>query len=698
MKKLFLLSALLFAGVISWGQGPIYDAGGGVVIPSTATGGPKGPGTVNVSSGYYVNGVLTNSAGNNIVMKSNGTNAVASSITDTGTTVSITEPFNAASVSTTPTGGVGGGIAGPEGTVPPTIGGITLPQTGYDGCYFDSATHGQLCSFNNGAFAPFGGSAAFNAITSGTNNSMAGILGTGASIGIGATTVSAYGTNDANGFYQTSFLNNTSTGTILGQTVCFDSSTANTVITCPSNTKGPIVGIVKLGAGTTGYAKVAVRNQATLAYFDATTTTVDGNYAVTSSSAGLLTDTGSTTPPTCGNSIAGIITSVETGTQHTILVRSDTLPACGIVGQFLKATSTTAIGLGAPFSVQSPAQDLLCSHGGDLTINSNSITGGSSTVSTATVNIGATEGFFVGSLVNVQGVSPSGYNGAFTVTAVVLNTSVTMNNTANPAGWSSAGTISLTCNNALGTDDSHLLYLPFVTQAPMTSSMFGTATSRHTYTADMVIWTGAVAPGLYLSAEASQFSTLGTVMWSPNALSTVGTSLSHQFFSATWGVTVDAANDGKVDTAMTAATGSAASIANNNFHGLLPITLSNVNYFQVSPYWRATGLKSGICNDAGNKCGFSSLACATNDVITLGTFNNSCVAATAATVACTGTNAIANGTAIVVTNTGISCTSGTALTASGTCAGNTCTGSAAITGVLGGPQGEALQLLHLAVQ
>ena len=93
-----------------------------------------------------------------------------SSITDNGTTVSTTEPMAAASFSSVPTGGVGGGIAGPEGTVPSTIGGITIPQAGYDGCYFDSTAHGWKCSFNNGAFALFPAASLWNTLGNPTGN------------------------------------------------------------------------------------------------------------------------------------------------------------------------------------------------------------------------------------------------------------------------------------------------------------------------------------------------------------------------------------------------------------------------------------------------------------------------------------------------------------------------------------------------
>jgi hypothetical protein len=219
-------------------------------------------------------------------------------------------------------------------------GALVLANTEVATCY--DGTNWELSTVGN---APSG--SAFSGLTSGTNNSMAGVLGTGSSIDIGATTTSAFGTNNANGFFQTSFVNNGSTGTTVNETACEDSSAAGTAIICPTNVKSHAIGIVVAGAGTTGYPKIAVRNTKATATFDASTTGVNGNYAISSATSGLLADIGATTRPTCGNQIIGIITSTETGTSHTVLVRPDALPPCGTTGQVMQATSSTAVGLAA---------------------------------------------------------------------------------------------------------------------------------------------------------------------------------------------------------------------------------------------------------------------------------------------------------------------------------------------------------------
>lgn len=75
-----------------------------------------------------------------------------------------------------------------------------------------------------------------------------------------------------------------------------------------------------------------------------------------------------------------------------------------------------------------------------ITVASQTPAGGSSTASGTTINVSSTAGIQVGRNVTVAGASPSGCNGTFTVTSIVTNTSVTMNNTSNP-GSCSGGTL-----------------------------------------------------------------------------------------------------------------------------------------------------------------------------------------------------------------------------------------------------------------
>lgn len=114
--------------------------------------------------------------------------------------------------------------------------------------------------------------------------------------------------------------------------------------------------------------------------------------------------------------------------------------------------------------------------------------------------------------------------------------------------------------------------------------------------------------------------------------------------------------------------------------------LDNVQF--VGEKSAITYLVSGTCNDAGNKCGFSTLTCALNDTITLGSFNGGGTGASA-TVKCTGANAIANGTAITVTSPGSGYTY-PPTSATGTCPGDTCSGMASLSTVLATPDNDGI--------
>jgi hypothetical protein len=192
-----------------------------------------------------------------------------------------------------------------------------------------------------------GGAPAFNTITSGTNNSMAGVLGTGSSINVAATTASAYGTNNANGFYITSFTTNASTPPVVAYTAC--ETADGSAIICGANVKSHFLGVATVVTAS-GYTKLAARNTVATVTFDAATTA--GHWGVTSGTSGEVTDSGSVTYPTCGNQVVGYILSTlgSTGTGN-IFVKPEVLVPCGITGQVMQATSPTAIGLASNIAV-----------------------------------------------------------------------------------------------------------------------------------------------------------------------------------------------------------------------------------------------------------------------------------------------------------------------------------------------------------
>ena len=213
---------------------------------------------------------------------------------------------------------------------------------------------------------------------------------TGSVIDPTATGVGAFGIINANGLYDTALLNNTSTGTTATYAACVDTTTAGSAVDCPANAVQQVLGITVSGAGTTGYPKILRLAQTTSATFVGSTTSAIGNYATTSSAIGKLLDTASTTRPTCGNAIVGIITAANTGTTHTILVRPEALPACGTTGQVMQATSNTALGMAAvPVPAAIPAANITA---GALT---NGMTATTQAAGDGTADV-ATDAFVVG--------------------------------------------------------------------------------------------------------------------------------------------------------------------------------------------------------------------------------------------------------------------------------------------------------------
>jgi hypothetical protein len=119
------------------------------------------------------------------------------------------------------------------------------------------------------------------------------------------------------------------------------------------------------------------------------------------------------------------------------------------------------------------------------------------------------------------------------------------------------------------------------------------------------------------------------------------------------------------------------------------LTMS-ANTIAIGVEFAATGIASGTYTSGITATGTIGQTCV------LGTFNNGNTGG-AATVALTGTNTIAGGTALVITNTGQSSTSAaTSATASNGTA--TCSGTATVSTVLGGAQGNILQIQSRTVQ
>lgn len=105
--------------------------------------------------------------------------------------------------------------------------------------------------------------------------------------------------------------------------------------------------------------------------------------------------------------------------------------------------------------------------------------------------------------------------------------------------------------------------------------------------------------------------------------------------------------------------------------------------------YSSNGIASGTYTSGGSITGTVGQTCTLSAFIGTGS-------GTTATVALTGTNVIAGGTALVITNTGVGTTGAhtSATLGNGTA---TCSGTATITTVLGGAQGNALKLQSFSV-
>ncbi len=110
----------------------------------------------------------------------------------------------------------------------------------------------------------------------------------------------------------------------------------------------------------------------------------------------------------------------------------------------------------------------------------------------------------------------------------------------------------------------------------------------------------------------------------------------------------------------------------------------------------AANVASAVCNDAGNKCGLTTVTGATNDTVTFTIDGGGGASSATGSVALTGTNAIANGTAITVVGAGKGYTSTPAV---GTRTGGTAasTGALALTVTLGAAASGADTTLQMCV-
>lgn len=133
--------------------------------------------------------------------------------------------------------------------------------------------------------------------------------------------------------------------------------------------------------------------------------------------------------------------------------------------------------------------------------------------------------------------------------------------------------------------------------------------------------------------------------------------------------------------------------AANMVNSVVPVAVATNGSLSLTNvlYYAARGIASGTYTSGITATGTTGRTCS------LTSFNGTGGSGATATVALTGTNTIASSTALVITNTGsaYTATSTSATVGDGTA---TCSGTPVLTTVLGGPQGNAMQLRSMTVE
>jgi hypothetical protein len=332
----------------------------------------------------------------------------------------------------------------------------------------------------------------------------------------------------------------------------------------------------------------------------------------------------------------------------------------------------------APALVTLPTSDVVCAKGSDTTIAALTITGATNaapivfTVSTSP----QTQGYVVGQTFAVTGANPSAYNGTYHVTALSASTITADNGGAPGSAWTSGGTVYMPCNNSIDAADT---WTNFATVYSVPGGAFGTNTAFFP-SVQLEYWTPATAPSVYLGLY---YGSAGIYSSSAGPLAA---GAAHFMASAAW--SVFSPGTGVLYATLDKQTLTATGNTLNNT-GPVYTSTGGAHNLNAAVEFTSTGLASGTYTSGGSVTGTVGQTC------NLGTFNNGLTSGTA-TVALTGTNTIAGGTAIVVTNTGYAATSAptSATFTSGTA---TCSGSPTLSTTLGGAQGTAIRLLTYRV-
>jgi hypothetical protein len=334
---------------------------------------------------------------------------------------------------------------------------------------------------------------------------------------------------------------------------------------------------------------------------------------------------------------------------------------------FGTAAFTSAANYASTPVVSSNGGDVLCAHGGDVTILSNAITAGTAT----SLTVAALPNYMKipGTVIGVTGATPSGLNGTYAVTSVSSNT---MNFASLGATWTSGGTVYLACLNS--TDDTNSVSPQYFTNNTYAASLAVGQTL--TQKAQYAYGTTAAAP-----AWVDYYKLGSTVLFSEYTGQTLTASAAGQQGVIQFGLSSPAA--GWVDVTKDFAL---FGLAQENGRSGVTSELNNIasGTLEIGGYFGATGLGSITSYTSG-----ATVTGSIGQTCTLGTFNSGLTGA-AVTATLTTANTL-SGATFVVTNTGYGATAA-ATTATVSSGSATCSGTGTFVTVLGGAQGNWIML------
>jgi hypothetical protein len=317
--------------------------------------------------------------------------------------------------------------------------------------------------------------------------------------------------------------------------------------------------------------------------------------------------------------------------------------------------------------------DLLCAHGGDVTIGSSAITAGTAT--TLTVSSLQAAFFTPGTLIGITGATPSGLNTTGTsYYPVVSYSGSTLTFASLPATWTSGGTIFLGCQNTADALTSSIQYFANNTYS-ISSVTVGATYSQKYLTA---YWSTATAASVELWLNYGS-----TALFQNTSTGTPGASYAGAPFDVAWDLAAPANN--LMITELLAANFAAPTNQHPTYQSPRPVSGSGALKMGIG--YVATGLGSITSYTSGaTVTGTSGQTCL------LTSFNDADTGATA-TATLTASNTL-SGATFAVTNTGYGATAAptTATVGNGTA---TCSGTGTFVTVLGGAQGNAMLLQAL---